>query len=212
MKSIITVLLSVMALSAGAQNDPAAKAILDKVSAKFKTLKTVQANYTLNVTNRAGKNAGKKNGSIYLKNPKYLITEKSMEITSDGKKMWKYEPSANEVTISDVDNSNQGITPQRLFTNFYDNDFIYKLNGNKTIGGKSLAEIELTPTDKRKNFFKVYVYIDQAQQMIVSSKIFENSGNVYEYSITNLKTNIALDDAMFVFNKAKHPGVDEIQQ
>ena len=135
-----------------------------------------------------------------------------MEITSDGKKMWKYEPSANEVTISDVDNSNQGITPQRLFTNFYDNDFIYKLNGNKTIGGKSLAEIELTPTDKRKNFFKVYVYVDQAQQMIVSSKIFENSGNVYEYSISNLKTNIALDDAMFVFNKAKHPGVDEIQQ
>jgi len=201
-----------MALAAGAQNDPAAKSILDKVSAKFKTLKTVQANYTLNVTNRAGKNAGKKNGSIYLKNPKYLITEKSMEITSDGKKMWKYEPSANEVTISDVDNSNQGITPQRLFTNFYDNDFIYKLNGNKTIGGKSLAEIELTPTDKRKNFFKVYVYVDQAQQMIVSSKIFENSGNVYEYSISNLKTNIALDDAMFVFNKAKHPGVDEIQQ
>jgi hypothetical protein len=48
--------------------------------------------------------------------------------------------------------------------------------------------------------------------MIISSRIFENSGNIYEYSITNMKTNIPLDDAMFVFNKAKHPGVDEIQQ
>lgn len=213
MKSIFTALLSLVVIAASAQNDPAAKSILDKVSARFKTLKTVQANYTLNVTNRSGKSAGKKNGLIYLKNPKYLITEKSMEISSDGKKMWKYEPSANEVTVSDVDNSNQsGITPQRLFTNFYDKDFIYKLNGNKTVGGKSLSEIELTPTDKRKNFFKVYVYVDQAQQMIVSSKIFENSGNIYEYSISNLKTNVPLDDAMFVFNKAKHPGVDEIQQ
>jgi len=213
MKSIITVLLSVMALSAGAQNDPAAKAILDKVSAKFKTLKTVQANYTLNVTNRAGKNAGKKNGTIFVKNVKYYITEKSLELTSDGVKMWKYEPAANEVTVSDVDNSNQsGITPQRLFTNFYDKDFIYKLNGNKTINGKSLAEIELTPIDKRKNFFKVYVYVDPVQNMIMSSKIYENSGNVYEYSISNLKTNVALDDALFVFNKAKHPGVDEIEQ
>jgi chaperone LolA len=212
MKSILTAILSFMVLAAGAQNDPAAKAILDKVSAKFKTLKTVQANYTLNVTNRSGKNAGKKSGLIYLKNTKFHITEKSLELTSDGKKMWKYEPAANEVTISDVDNSNQGITPQRLFTNFYDKDFIYKLNGTKIINGKKTSEIELTPTDKRKNFFKVYVYVDQAQSMIISSRIFENSGNIYEYSITNMKTNIPLDDAMFVFNKAKHPGVDEIQQ
>ncbi|CAN5725314.1 hypothetical protein BH10BAC3_BH10BAC3_23350 [soil metagenome] len=213
MKTLFTAILSVIVLGASAQNDPAAKSILDKVSAKFKTLKTVQANYALNVTNRAGKNAGKKNGSIFVKNVKYHITEKSLELTSDGKKMWKYEPAANEVTVSDVDNSNQsGISPQRLFTNFYDKDFIYKLNGNKTINGKSLSEIELTPIDKRKNFFKVYVYVDPVQNMIVSSKIYENSGNVYEYSISNLKTNVTLDDALFVFNKTKHPGVDEIEQ
>lgn len=213
MKSIFTAIFSVAFIfSAGAQHDPAAKSILDKVSAKFKTLKTVQANYILNVTSRAGKNAGQKSGTIYLKNPKYLITEKSMEILSDGKKMWRYEPAANEVTISDVDNSNASLTPQKLFTNFYDKDFIYKLNGNKKVNGKTVAEIELTPLDKRKTFFKVYVYVDQAQQMIVSTKIYENSGNIYEYSISNLKTNIALDDAMFVFNKAKHPGVDEIEQ
>lgn len=212
MKSLFTALFSFVVLAAGAQNDPAAKSILDKVSAKFKTLKTIQANYTLDVTNRSGKSAGKKSGLIYVKNTKFLITEKSLEITSDGKKMWKYEPEANEVTVSDVENNGQGMTPQRLFTNFYDKDFLYKLNGNKTINGKKLAEIELTPTDKRKNFFKVYVYVDQAQQMIVSSKIYENSGNIYEYSISNLKTNIPLDDALFVFNKAKHPGVDEIQQ
>lgn len=212
MKLLFTALFSFVVLAAGAQNDPAAKSILDKVSAKFKTLKTIQANYTLDVTNRSGKSAGKKSGLIYVKNTKFLITEKSLEITSDGKKMWKYEPEANEVTVSDVENNGQGMTPQRLFTNFYDKDFLYKLNGNKTINGKKLAEIELTPTDKRKNFFKVYVYVDQAQQMIVSSKIYENSGNIYEYSISNLKTNIPLDDALFVFNKAKHPGVDEIQQ
>jgi chaperone LolA len=212
MKSLITALLSFVVIGASAQNDPAAKSILDKVSNHFKTLKTVQANYTLNVTNRSGKSAGNKTGQIFVKNTKFRITEKSMEITSDGKKMWKFEPAANEVTVSDVDNNSQGMTPQRLFTNFYDKDFLYKLNGNKTIGGKQLAEIELTPTDKRKNFFKVYVYVDQAQQMITRSKVFENSGNVYEYSISNVKTNMALDDALFVFNAAKHPGVDVIDQ
>ncbi|TAD94260.1 MAG: outer membrane lipoprotein carrier protein LolA [Bacteroidetes bacterium] len=205
----ITLLCSV---AASGQNDPAAKAILDKVSAKFKTLITVQANYNLNVTNRAGKNAGKKNGSIMLKGQKYKITDKSMEITSDGRKIWKFEPSANEVTISNVDNNAGGITPQKLFTNFYDKDFTYKLKGTAKVGTRTLSEIELTPVDKTKNFQKVLVYVDQVQQMIVSSKIFENSGNVYDYSISNLKTNAPLADNLFTFDKTKYAGVDEIIQ
>ncbi len=70
----------------------------------------------------------------------------------------------------------------------------------------------MTPTDKRKSFFKVYVYIDEAQNMIVSSKIYENSGNIYNYSISNLKTNAALADNLFAFDKAKYPGVEVIEQ
>lgn len=199
-------------LSAGAQKDPKAKAILDKVSANFKTLKTVQANYALVVTNRAGKNAGNKSGKIYLKGAKYLITETSLQIMSDGKNIWRYDSDANEVTTSNASDAGDGITPQKLFTNFYDKDFIYKLNGNVKVGGKALAEIEMTPTDKKKNFFKVYLYVDEAQKMIVSSKIYENSGNIYGYSMSALKVNLPLDDKMFVFNKAKYPGVEEIEQ
>ncbi len=213
MKNLLLLVLSVATLSATAQkNDPAAKSLLDKVSQNFKSLKTVVANYSLTVTNRAGKTAGQKSGQIYLKGAKYKITENSMEILSDGKTQWRFEPDANEVTVSKVDNSADGITPQKLFTNFYDKDFLYKLNGPATVNGKKVKEIELTPTDKRKSFFKVYVYVDEAQNMIVSSKIFENSGNVYNYSMTNLKTNQALSDAMFAFDKSKHPGVDVIQQ
>jgi outer membrane lipoprotein-sorting protein len=203
---------AVITLTASAQKDPKAKAILDKVSANFKSLKTVQGNYSLDVTNRAGKNAGKKSGKIFLKGQKYLITETSLQIMSDGKKIWRYDSDANEVTVSSAADAGDGITPQKLFTNFYDKDFIYKLNGNVKQGTKTVAEIEMTPTDKRKNFFKVYLYVDEAQKMIVSSKIYENSGNIYTYSMSGLKTNAPLDDNMFVFNKAKYPGVEEIEQ
>lgn len=212
MKKILVLLAMVAVLPAIGQNDPAAKTLLDKVSKKFKGLTTVQGNYSLTVTTRAGKPAGKKSGQIFVKGQKYKITEQSLTIFCDGKKMWKYEPAANEVTVSAVDNGNQTITPQKLFTNFYDKDFLYKLNGPVTVGGKKLQEIEMTPTDKRKFFFKVYVYIDEAQSMIVSSKVYENSGNVYNYSISGLKTNVALADNLFVFDKSKYPGVEEIQQ
>jgi outer membrane lipoprotein carrier protein len=213
MKQFFTLCLAaICALPALAQNDPAAKALLDKVSKKFKSLTSVQGNYSLTVTNRAGKPAGKKSGQIFVKGAKYKLTEQSMQIFSDGKKIWKYEPAANEVSVSAVDESNSGITPAKLFTNFYDKDFLYKLNGPVTVGGKKLQEIEMTPTDKRKSFFKVYLYIDEAQSMIVSSKIYENSGNVYNYTISNVKTNQPMPDNMFVFDKSKYPGVEEIAQ
>jgi outer membrane lipoprotein-sorting protein len=70
----------------------------------------------------------------------------------------------------------------------------------------------MTPVDKRKNFFKVYLYVDEAQKMIVSSKIYENSGNIYTYGMSSLEVNKALDDKMFVFDKSKYPGVEEIEQ
>jgi outer membrane lipoprotein carrier protein len=212
MKQMLMLLAVTFSISAIAQKDPKAKAILDKVSTNFKTLKTVEANYNLTVTNRAGKNAGNKSGKIYLKGQKYLLTESSLQIMSDGKKTWRFEPDANEVAISNASDAGDGITPQKLFTNFYDKDFIYKLNGNVKQGNKTVAEIEMTPTDKRKNFYKVYLYVDEAQKMIVSSKIYENSGNIYTYSMSSLKVNQPLNDDMFVFNKAKHPGVEEIIQ
>jgi len=212
MKHILFAIALLLALPAISQNDPAAKALLDKVSKKFKGLTTVQGNYSLTVTTRAGKPAGKKSGQIFVKGAKYKITEQSMQILCDGKKVWKYEPAANEVSVSAVDNSSSAITPQKLFTNFYDKDFLYKLNGPVTVNGKKVQEIEMTPTDKRKSFYKVYVYIDEAQSMIVSSKIYENSGNIYNYSISNLKTNAALADNLFAFDKAKYPGVEVIEQ
>ncbi len=212
MKQLLVLIAALFTLTAHAQKDPKAKAILDKVSKKFKTLKSVEANYSLNVTNRAGKNAGSKSGKIYLKGDKYLITESDMKIISDGKKVWKYEPDANEVLVSKVDAASDGITPQKLFTNFYDQDFIYKLNGKVKEGGKMVTEIEMTPTDKRKNFYKVYLYIDEVQQMITSSKIYENSGNVYSYSMNGLKLNQTMADNLFVFNKSQYPGIEEIIQ
>jgi chaperone LolA len=202
----------ILATSLFAQNDPNAKKILDAVSNKFKTIKTLQANYNLTVTTKAGKNAGTKTGTLLLKGQKYVINDKSMQLYSDGKTTWRYDPDANEVTTGPVDNSGSGITPAKLFTNFYDKDFSYKLNGNKPVGGKQVAEIELTPTTKNKNYSKVYVYVDQTQNMIVSSKVVENSGNSYNYSISNMKTNVALTDNQFVFDKSKHPGVEEITQ
>ncbi len=201
--------LSVLAM-AQTKSDPAAKAILDAVSAKFKTFTTVEASFSYKVENAAGKALSTKTGSIKMKGTKYRVSFSGQEIFCNGTTVWNYDKAANEVTISKLDASSGMITPQKLFTNFYDKDFLYILNGEKKIGNKTIQEIEMTPVDKSKPFHKVYVQVDKAAKTIYSTKVLENAGNRYSYTVTSMKTNTTLADNVFSFDKSKYPGVEEV--
>jgi len=192
------------------KSDAAAKAILDNVSAKFKTYKTVQADFTLSITDANGKVEGTKKGVVYMNGSKYRVNISGQEIYSDGNNIWTYDKSANEVQITKFDPSSNTITPQKMFTNFYDKDFLYKLNGETKQGKKTIQEIELTPVDKTKTFFKVLVDIDKASKNIVSTKVFEKNGNRYIYTITGMKTNTNLSQSLFVFDAKKYPNVEVV--
>jgi outer membrane lipoprotein carrier protein len=210
-KTIIVAVLLLTGLSMLAQsNDPTAKKVLDGVSAKFKTYKTVQASFVYKVEDANGKVMSTKTGTIWMKGMKYKVTFGGQEIFSNGSTVWNYDKSAKEVTINNVDASAGSITPQKLFTNFYDQDFLYLLNGEKKVAGKTVQEIEMTPTDKSKNFHKVYLQIDKTSKTIYSTKVLEKAGNRYSYTVSGMKTNGAMADNLFVFDKKKYPGVEEV--
>ena len=191
-------------------SDPDAKKILDKVSAKFKAFKTVQASFTYKVESSAGKILSTKKGTVTMKGTKYRVSFSGQEIFCDGSTIWNYDKAANEVTISKLDESSGSLTPQKIFSDFYDKDFLYKLNGEKKQGAKILQEIEMTPKDKAKNFHKVYVLIDKKANTIYSTKVLENTNDSYSYTVTSMKTNQTVADSQFVFDKKKYPGVEEI--
>ncbi len=215
-KAILTLLISFLAINQiNAQapksmgtSDADAKKILDQVSGKFKAYKTVQAQFVLKIENGSGKSLGNKSGNVFMKGTKYRISASGQDIFSDGSNIWTYEKAANEVTINKIDPTANSITPQKLFTNFYDKDFLYKLNGIVKEGGKNMQEIELTPIDKTKPFFKVLLYVDKST--IYTTKVFEKTGNRYTYSINNMKTNGVISDDTFVFDAKKYPGVEVV--
>jgi Outer membrane lipoprotein-sorting protein len=192
------------------KNDTDAKKILDGVSAKFKSFKTVTAKFNLKIENAAGKVQGTKSGVVNLKGTKYRINVTGQEIYSDGNTTWTYDKASNEVQINKVERSSTTITPQKMFTNFYDKDFLYKTNPDVKVAGKTMQEVELTPIDKSKPFFKVLVDIDKATQTIRQTKVFEKNGNRYTYSVASMITNTNLPDALFVFDAKRYPKVEVI--
>jgi len=194
-----------------ATSDPAAKKILDEVSAKFKTYKSVQAAFVLKNEDARGKVLDTKKGTVSMKGSKYRVTlAGGTEIFCDGSNIWTYDKAANEVTITKLDGSSSMITPQKLFTNFYDKDFLYKLNGEKKEGARTLVEIEMTPVDKTKAFHKVLLLVDKTSKTIYSTRILDKSGTRITYTVNALNGKAALTDAMFAFDKSKYPGVEEV--
>ena len=96
-------------------NDPAAKKILDGVSAKFKTYKAVQVQFTLKVEDGKGKLQGTQKGTVYMKGNKYRVSlagKDSKEIFSDGSTTWTYDKASSEVTITKSDPTAKTITPK----------------------------------------------------------------------------------------------------
>ena len=192
------------------KSDPEAKKVLDAVSAKFKTFKSVKASFALKIENAAGKVQGTKSGTVMMKGVKYRVSITGQEIFCDGATIWTYDMAAKEVQVSDLDNSSGSITPQKLFTNFYDKDFLFMLNPDVTRAGKTYQVVELTPVDKTKPFFKVVIEVDKASKVIMSTRVFEKNGNRYLYAISSMATTTVIPDDSFAFNLKKYPGVEVI--
>lgn len=210
MTKIYVLLMVLMGFTglANAQNDPNAKKVLDGVSAKLKTLKGVTANFSYTTKDRNNALKGSVKGQISIKGQKYYIKQGNTEIFSNGVKVWNFD-GANEVTVADVDNEdNKMLTPQKLLSNFYDEDFTYTL---KSSAG-SFHEIEMLPTDKRKNFKQVTVFVDKNKSLISKAKVIDKSDNIIEFTLTAINSAVTLADTKFIFDPAKHPGVEVITQ
>jgi outer membrane lipoprotein carrier protein len=214
-KAILIITTCILTVAVYAQagkvsSDPDAKKILDAVSAKFKSFKSVLATFTLKNEDNKGNVLANKKGTVQMKGAKYKVNITGQEIYCDGANIWTYDKSANEVTITKLDPAANTITPQKLFTNFYDKDFLYKLNGEKLANKKVVQEIEMTPVDKTKTFSKVYVQVDKQDKTIYSTRVLDKTGNIIVYTVNTMNGKANLTDAMFVFDKTKYPGVEEI--
>ena len=188
-----------------AQNDPAAKKVLDAVSANIKNFKAITSSITIKSISSKGKSNGSKIGSISYKNKKYVLKQGKTEVICDGTKVYNFDGNKT-ITITGADEAESLLSPQKLFSNFYDKDFTYKLIS--AVG--TVYQVQLTPTDPRKNFSKVFLFIDKKKNMFTKVTILDKGNNKTEISLANLNTNAVINDGIFVFNKAKYPADVEI--
>jgi len=192
------------------QGDTKAKTILDNVSKKVKSLKSLKANFSITISGTKNAKPQTKKGNVSMKGSKYYVSLSGQEIFCDNTTIWTYMKESNEVQISSFDPNENTFTPSKLFTNFYDKEYSYKYSGEQTVGGKKVDVIALTPTNKAKQFSKVELMIDKANSVVAGGKMYEKNGNVYSYTVTGYTPNPPLSDNIFVFDAKKYPKVEVV--
>ena len=211
-KILFTAVILITVVFGQAQQDAKAKGILDQVSAKTRSYKSISADFSFSMVNKAMSINEKNDGSIKLKGQKYLVDlpGAGIKIYSDGKTNWNYMKQGNQVTISTIDkDSGELMDPTSLFT-IYERGFTSKFIAEKNVGGTPVYQIELFPDKKQFDVSKISIEINKATMMIQSAQLFGNDGNLYGITVKKMETNKEFTDSDFAFDAKKFPDVEVI--
>lgn len=203
---IIPILLAFLpVLSVSAQKDAQAKAFLDQIGAKVKAAKGIVVNIELVSKNSTGKALGTKIINLKMKGDKYLMQQGATEVLCDGAIIYNFD-GVNTISKSNIAESDQTLSPQKLLSGSYDKDFNYSLLSQNN----NSATIVLSPIDKRKNFQKVTLVIDKLKSALSSATILDKSNNITFVKVQSINFGVVLVDKLFLFNRAKYPKNVEI--
>jgi outer membrane lipoprotein-sorting protein len=199
------ILLSTIAFS---QTDKKAQEILDGLSKKYKSMKSIKAVFSIEIKNEKDKSKQVQNGTIFIKGQKYKLQIAGQEIISDGKTRWTYVKDANEVQIDHQKTDENSITPTNVFT-MYEKGWKSKYNGEEQKKNSTYQLIELVPVDaKSKNIFKVKLTIDKNQKTISTAVMYDKNGSIQTLTIDKFIADGAGDDAIYIFNSGSYAGAE----
>jgi outer membrane lipoprotein-sorting protein len=211
MKIIFKSLIVIGILSSGilnAQSDKKAEELLEKVVNKTASYENLKAELAYTMVNHEMDIDEKKSGIIYLKGDSYRIEMEGQIIISDGATIWTFIIDADEVMVSDVDESDESISPNKILTT-YNEDYKAKFDSDNKYKNSDLKLINLKPNEGNQ-FERMSLLVNENNLSIENFSVYDMSGNVFTYHIINLQPNIDLPDTTFTFNPEDYPDVDVI--
>lgn len=207
------ILLGAMTSVSFAQNsDAKSKEILDAVSKKTKTYKTIVADFASTMESKADKMKETQKGKVSIKGNMYMLELGGQKIYCDGATTWRYIKDDNEVQIDNMPDADEdgALNPSQLLT-IYETGFKHTYLGEEVVAGVASHLINMFPLEPgEKNYHTVKLTIDKAKMQITSIVMKGKDGTDYTYEITKFDGTQDLPDTTFKFNKAKFPGVDEV--
>jgi len=203
MNKVITLALLFSFTLVGTGHAQSLENLLDGLIVKYSETESVSLDFTL-VLQPAEMDEETYTGKFHRKGERLLVESDMQTVISDGKDAWIYIPDNEEIQIVDADGEEAGLSPQALLEQFYNDDYQYRSQNTAT---PAEVLVEFVPNDKDEDIFKVQMIIDKKVSLVREIRAFQKNGDRYTMRLANQQFDIDLDDALFVFDKSKYPGV-----
>lgn len=199
----LTLLGSTLAYSQDAKAD----AILNKVSAKIKGLKTFYVEFSATIKNSTNGTNSNMSGKGWVKGDKFSAVYGETTLISNGLKKWSIVKEEKTVYESDASGDDEdAINPKKLMT-IWESGFKSKYEKEETLGGEKVHVIYLYPKNPKKaNYHTIIVYVSKDDNEVKKAIMKANDGTVSTFIMTKFTSNPAIEDSKFVFDKSKYPG------
>lgn len=191
------------------KNDPQAQRILDRVRKKYESYKSFEGNFSWTVE-VPGQPKEVQKGVFGQEGDKFKLEMPDQVIVNDTKTTWVYLKKNNEVQINDSEPSSSDagfLTPKELLRRYQKGDFLFALTDKTTVGAKVLTLIEFKPKDRKSEYAKIRLSIDEKTASIQSIFAVYKDGTRINFNVTKFAANKVLPSNYFVFDSKKYPGV-----
>lgn len=189
------------------ENDPDAKVILDKVSKKYRSFKSLKVEFKLSMESAEGDLNESYKGSALIKDEKYRLETDQLLVVCNNVKRWTYLKDSKELQINFYEPDPENIeSPAQLFT-IYDEDFFYRLLEEKN----GIAVIELFPQELNESpFERITLFVNTGKSEIEKAKIRNKDKVEFTWQIETFNPNIELNEERdFSFDSNKFEVVHE---
>lgn len=208
MKKILTIVAILIAGTIMAQSDKEAAKLLEDVINNISSYNNFKANLSITMVNSDMGIDEKKSGVIFVQGDGYRIEMEGQSIISDGSTIWTFIEDSEEVMISNVEDSEESISPTQILEKYSDS-YKAKFSQNKKYKNSHLKEIILKSNDKDDSE-KLSVIVNDNKLSLENFSVYDVNGNVFTYYIIDLQSNIDLPKDTFLFDFSKFPNVEVI--
>lgn len=195
-----------------AGQDPAARKILDRLASQAQADYPVSVSFNYTYESLPENQQNTEIGTLVLQQDKFRLSVGESEVFCDGKTMWNFMESVNEVYISDPEENNTDdefflSNPSDLFT-FYQEDFKYRLTQELTYEGNDYYEIDLFPNDLNKSYHTIKLLISKKDYRLYSAQALGKQGDNHTVILKDYKEKVSVSEDTFIFDPSSHPGVE----
>jgi outer membrane lipoprotein-sorting protein len=184
--------------------DKKAQELLNEVSAKIKSYKDITIDFSYNLQNTKEKINQTSTGKVVLKSNLYFLDFMGTTKIFDGKKTYTIVPEDEEVSISKYDEADENaITPSKMLT-FFKEGYTYKMDLEKTIKGKKIQYVKLTPISNKDARKEILLGIDKKTKNIFNLIEIAKNDSKTTLTVNFFKTNQKVSDKQFTFDASKY--------